>query len=677
MLGVDVGGTFTDVVSVRDGRIEVTKVPSDATRPADPVVEGVRRLGAQGQEIFNHASTMGLNAVITRRLPKIGFLTTEGHRDMLDRGRVWRPMDAQTDPSWRRSFGDVSRPLVPRYLRRGVRERLLADGSELLPLDAEQATRQLELLARCDVEGVAICLLNSYVNPAHEQRLRELTREVLGDVAVSISSETSPLAKEYARASTTVIDVFMRLIFTEYAHEIDAGLRDLGFDGALNFADCAATLLPWQEALEQPFRIVFAGPAAGTVSSIRFGQATGDSNLLCCDVGGTSTDISLVVDGQPFVDNTFEIEHDLIINALSTQISSVGAGGGSIVSISASGDVQVGPGSAGSVPGPACYGRGGDRPTITDACLLIGILDPETFAGGELRLDVEAAQRAFESLDTRLRFDQRVAFAYRIVAANIAGEVTNVAVRNGVDPRDFTVVAYGAAGPMLLPAALEELHVKRLVIPPHPGLFSALGLLSTDLVYYDSRSAYVVLSPETAPHIQSVFEEMEQRLRERAGSAADGAVVRRSFDGRLWGQSWETPFVSVPDGPITAETIGELIDRFHAEYARRFGPSFPYIPVQGVSYRVELIVEAPKVEYRAGEPGGAVDVEPDRMIELRYLSPEPFAAGEYARERLPVGARIHGPAVIRETLATTFVLGGQTAEVGAYGELVISQGGAA
>jgi len=674
VLGVDVGGTFTDVVSVRDGRIEVTKVPSDAAHPAAPVVEGARRLGAEGQGIFNHASTMGLNAVITRRLPKIGFLTTEGHRDMLDRGRVWRPMDAQTDPGWRRSFSDVSRPLVPRYLRRGVRERLLADGSVLIPLDEEQARGQLDLLGRCDVEGVAICLLNSYVDAAHERRLRELTHEVLGpDVAVSISSETSPLAKEYARASTTLIDVFMRLIFTGYAHEIDAGLRALGFDGELNFADCAATLLPWQEALEQPFRIVFAGPAAGTVSSIRFGEATGDRNLLCCDVGGTSTDVSLVVDGQPFVDNTFELEHDLIINALSTQISSVGAGGGSIVSISPSGEVQVGPGSAGSVPGPACYGRGGELPTITDACLLIGILDPHTFAGGELSLDPDAARRAFEELDTNLRFDQRVAFAYRIVASNIAGELTNVAVRNGVDPRDFTVVAYGAAGPMLLPAALAELHVRRLVIPPHPGLFSALGLLSTDLVYYDSRSAYVLLTPDAAPEIDRVFTEMERGLHERAGAAAEQATVRRSFDGRLWGQSWETPFVSVPDGPITADTIGELVDRFHAEYARRFGPSFPYIPVQGVSYRVELIVDAPKVEYAPTTPAATTPVPvPERTIELRYLAPEPIEAAEYAREKLPVGARIEGPAVIREALSTTFVLGGQTAEVGAHGELVIS-----
>lgn len=674
MLGVDVGGTFTDVVSVRNGRIEVTKVPSDPSAPAGPVVEGARRLGLEGQPVFNHASTMGLNAVITRNLPKVAFLTTEGHRDILDRGRIWRPPAGQSDPSWRRSFGDVSRPLVPRYLRRGVVERLLADGSEYLPLDEEQARRQLEVLKRCNVEGVAICLLNAYVNDAHERRLLELTHEVLGaDVPVSISAETSPLAKEYARASTTVIDVFMKLIFTSYAHELDEQLRAAGFTGELNFADCAATLLPWEEALEKPFRIVFAGPAAGTMSSARLGEALGDRNLLCCDVGGTSTDVSLIVEGQPFVNNTFELEHDLIINALSTEISSVGAGGGSIVSISHSGDVLVGPASAGSDPGPACYGRGGTVPTVTDACLLMGILDPDGFAGGEMRLDEQRAREAFEALDSPLRFDQRVAFAYRIAAANIAEEVTNVAIRHGVDPRDFSLIAYGAAGPMLLPAALELMHVRRVIVPPHPGNFSALGLLSTDLVYYDSRSAYVVLAPDTAPQIARVFEEMEATLRERAGVGAGEATVRRSFDGRLYGQSWETPFVEVPDGPIDEATIPDLIERFHATYERRFGNRFPYVPVQGVSYRVELIVPSEKVEFTPPAAGADAGVRPVRTIEIRYFAGEPLQAGEYDRDALPVGATLTGPAVIREGLSTTFVCPGQTATIGKLGEIVIER----
>ena len=664
MLGVDVGGTFTDVVSVRDGRIEVAKVPSSASDPAAPVLEGAERLGLAGATVFNHASTMGLNAVITRSLPKVAFLTTTGHRDILDRGRIWRPPARQSDTSWRRPFGDAARPLVPRYLRRGVTERLLADGTVHVPLDEDQARSELEVLDRCAVEGVAICLLNAYVDPVHERRLRELVHESLGEeIAVSISSETSPLAKEYARASTTVVDVFMKLIFSGYARGLDERLRAAGFAGDLNFADCAATLLPWDEALRKPFRIVFAGPAAGTVSSRRLGEALGERDLVCCDVGGTSTDVSLVVGGAPFVENTFELEHDLIINALSIEISSVGAGGGSIVSISPAGDVVVGPGSAGSDPGPACYGRDGTQPTVTDAALLMGILDPEAFAGGAMRLDPELARASFAALETPLPPEQRIGFAFRIAAANIAEEVTNVVLRRGGDPRDFTLVAYGAAGPMLLPAALDLMHVRRVVVPPHPGNFSALGLLGSDLVYYDVRSAYVPLLPGATEQIEAVFGEMERGLRKRAGR--DG-TIRRSFDGRLFGQSWETPFVEVPDGPID---VAGLVERFHDTYERRYGNRFAAIPVQGVSYRVELHVPSEKAELAPLRKSG--DAPPGRLVEIRHFADGPLEALDYDRAALPAGARIAGPAVIREALATTFVVPGQTAEVGRLGELRI------
>ncbi len=673
MLGVDIGGTFTDVVAVRDGRITVTKVPSEPVDPARPVVEGARRLGVEGSAVFNHASTAGLNAVITRRLPKVAFLTTAGFRDILVKGRLWRPLDAQTDASWRRPFGDSARPLVPRYLRRGVGERILTDGRVMTPLDEDDARRQLAVLERCAVQGVAICLLNSYVNRSHEERLRELTLEVLGlDVPVSISAETSPLAKEYARASTTVIDVMMKLMFSGYAGELDEQLRALGFTGELNFADCAATLIPWRDALKQPFRIVVAGPAAGTTSGARLGEALGEGNLVCCDVGGTSTDVSLVQDGRPFVNDTFSLEDDLIINALSTEISSVGAGGGSIVSISPAGDVLVGPASAGADPGPACYGRGGEAPTITDACLLTGILDPDGFAGGEMRLDEERARNAFASLETPLSLHERVAYAYRIAVHNIAEEVTNVAIRHGVDLRDFTLLAYGAAGPMLLPAALEQLHVRRVVIPPHPGLFSALGLLSTDLVYYDSQSAYMVLTPEAAPRISELFDTMEHKLRSRVAADSDGVALRRSFDGRLLGQSWETPLVEVPEGPITEATVLQMIGRFHDEYERRYGNRFPGVPVQGVTYRVQLVVPVDKLSYdRLESEAAGADPRPTRTLKLSYLEAEPFDAPEYEREALAPGMHIVGPAVIREGLSTTFLMAGQRAEVGRLGEIAI------
>lgn len=673
MLGVDVGGTFTDVVSVRDGRIEVTKVPSDPRRPESSVLEGARRLGVARSTVFNHASTIGLNAVLERRLPKIGFLATEGFRDILDRGTVHRPLDGQTDPAWRRSFGDADRPLVPRYLRRGIVERISASGEVLVPLDEAQAISQLELLGRCNVEGVAICLLNSYVTDEHEVKLAELVAKVLGpDIKVSVSAHTSALAKEYARASTTVVDVFMKLLFDRYSATLCDGLSALGFEGMLTFADCAATLLPWQAAMRKPHRILFAGPAAGTVSSVGLGGAIGRSNLICADVGGTSTDVSLVIDGKPFVQNKFEVEHDLVINALSIEVTSVGAGGGSLVSVSPSGAIQVGPGSAGADPGPACYGRGGTRPAVTDACLLMGLLSHDGFAGGELSLDVDAARRAFEALATPVRFEDRVRTSYRLAVSHMAEEIMNVAIRHGVDPRDFSLVAYGAAGPMLLPAVLEDIPLREVVVPPHPGLFSALGLVSTELVHYESRSAYVPVSPANAVEIEEVFQEMEAELRAEVGPRADGVPVRRSLDGRLVGQNWETPFVALPDEPLTEESVQELIARFHDAYEARNGNRFDHIPVEGVTYRVRLEVPSEKMAWRELAASGGEVAAPCGRVLVRHLYREPVEADEYRRSDLAPGTVLAGPVIIREPLSTTVVLAGQQARVGHLGEIVIT-----
>ncbi|MGH8598496.1 MAG: hydantoinase/oxoprolinase family protein, partial [Gammaproteobacteria bacterium] len=515
MMAVDVGGTFTDVVAVRGGEILTAKIATDPREVDRSVLAAAAELGVKGAEVFNHASTHGINAIITRALPKVGFLTTIGHRDILDMGRTWRPPSALTDPHWRRSFGDAARPLVERYLRRGVVERVQANGGIFTPLDEAQARDELRVLARCKVQGIAVCLINAYVNPVHEQRLRELVREELGEVPCSISSEVSPLAKEYARASTTLVDVFMKIIYQQYAGRLDRGLRELGFKGQLNFADCAATLVPVDVAMESPFRVVFAGPAGGTVGSAHFGALIGDANLLCADVGGTSCDISLVTAGKPFVNTMFELEHDLVVNALSNEISSIGAGGGSLIAVSATGDITVGPQSAGADPGPACYGKGGTQPTMTDICLLIGLLDPVGFAGGRMRLDLNLAARAVENLKCSFGFAERVRYAYDIGLNNIAEGVFNIAIKNGIDPRDYTLMAYGAAGPLLLPAIAEMIHVKRVIVPPHPGLFSALGLLSAEQAYTASRSAYTVLSPAVAETIDAVYREMEVRLRAR------------------------------------------------------------------------------------------------------------------------------------------------------------------
>jgi len=667
LIGVDVGGTFTDVVMVKDGAVHVTKVPSVPARPELAVLEGARRCGVDGAAIFNHASTKGLNAILTRAIPKIGFLTTDGHRDMLDGGRAWRPWKGQLDPRWRRPFGDAARPLVERYLRRGVKERVLADGGVLIPLDEDQARGELALLRRCNVAGVAICLLNSYANPAHEARLAELAREVLGpDALISVSHRVGARAREFPRAATTVIDVLMKLVYGDYADKLSAGLDSQGFRGDLNFADCTAALIPWREALEAPHRILFAGPAAGAASCVALGEAIGDGNLIGCDVGGTSTDVTMIVGGQPFTNDSFEIEWDLVVNALATEVSSVGAGGGSIVAVSPSGDIMVGPESAGAVPGAACYGRGGTRPTVTDACLLMGILDPHGFADGQMELDVAAAEHAFATLDCAIPPAERVATAWRVALNNIAEEVVNVAIRHGADPRDFSLVAFGAGGPMLLAGALELTGARRLIVPPHPGLFSALGLLSTDLVFAESRSAYHMLSPDSAPAIDALLAGMEGQLRARLAPGAD-VRVQRSFDGRLVGQSWETPFVAIEDGAVD---MARLTAAFHAEYARRNGQGFPDMPVQGVTWRVQLVAPSTRFEWKpiAGQQGAPAPI--GRRV-LHHLADEPVEARIYERASLGAGALVDGPAIIREPLSTILVIPGQTARVGRFSEIVI------
>jgi len=671
LIGVDVGGTFTDVVAVSESGITTVKVSTDYVQTERGVLAGAKEVGVEGASIFSHASTHGLNAIITRRLPKIGFLTTEGHRDILDAGRTWRPAKDLTNPHWRRSFGDASQPLVPRYLRRGVRERITADGNVLIPLDESQLREQLAVFRECEVQGIAICLLNAYINPEHEQRVRDIVEEEMGGIPCSVSSELSPLAKEYARASTAVVDVFMRIIYGDYTKRLGDGLQQLGFQGELNYANCAAHLLSADIAMQKPFEIVFAGPAAGTNASAHFGSLIDRKNLLCADVGGTSCDISLVANGEPFVNTTFELEHDLIVNALSVEVISIGAGGGSLVTISQVGELKVGPGSAGSDPGPACYGRGGTQPTMTDTCLLMGVVDPGGLAGGRMTLDKKLALEAFEGLDCQLSLDDRVRFAFNIGANNIAEGLTNVAIQHGVDPRDYSIVAFGAAGPMLLPAVLDKFQAAEVIVPPHPGLFSALGLVSSEQTYSDSRSAYRVLDASAAAEIDAVFNEMEEKLRARFQGRHEQPTFVRTFDGRLLGQSWETPFIPIPEGAITAASIDTMIANFHEVYESRFGNQFPGMPVQGVTYRVSTVIPTAKVEYPQIPTRESGKPPVSRTIDLHYLESKPIPVAEYQREDLRQGDTITGPAIVREPMSTTFMLPGQILRVGKFGELYI------
>jgi N-methylhydantoinase A len=680
MISIDVGGTFTDVIAVDEkGNVTEAKVPTDISSTEKAVIEGAKRVGISGQEMLNHASTHGLNAVLIRNFPKVAFITTEGHRDILDHARGWKPMESLTDANWRRACGDSGRPLVDRYLRRGIAERLTSKGEVLIPLDEEQARKEIEVLKKCDVKGVAICLINAYVNGAHEERLRDLVREIMGDIPISISSEVSPLGKEYARSSTTVIDVIMKMVYGDYINRLNNGLKDAGFRGEMNLVDSAAMLIPLDFAMEKPSRIMYAGPAAGTMSCVYFGSLIGEKNIICCDIGGTSTDISLIRNGTPIVKTEYEIEHDLIVNALAIEIFSIGQGGGSIAHVGPYGELQVGPEGAGADPGPACYGLGGDQPTIADAFLLMGILDEYKFLNGEKPLFPERARRAFEDLPLKAEFSQKVRQTCEIGLSNVAEGIANVTIERGVDTRDYTLFAYGSAGPMMLPKLMEQLEIQKVIVPPYPGLFSALGLSTGDLTYTDYQSAYITLSPNTeiASEIDAVYKRMESTILSRLPGYVnkDEARFIRSFDGWYAGQTWETPFVPVPLGIIDTESVGQMINAFNDRYLEMWGNQFEYLPVIACSYRTSCILPITKVKYKSlekrksGKPVGL----PRRLTYMDSIDTEVM---EYERGDLLLGDTIKGPAIIREPVATTMIFSGQVATIGQYGEIHIIRGDA-
>jgi N-methylhydantoinase A len=431
-------------------------------------------------------------------------------------------------------------------------------------------------------------------------------------------------------------------------------------------------LMPASYAMQRPYRLVVGGPAAGTVATAHLGSIIGRPNLLAADVGGTSCDISVVIDGQPWVNDSFELEFDLVVTTLSTEVVTLGAGGGSLISIGRSGELRVGPGSAGAEPGPACYGKGGTRPTVTDAALLIGILAPDQFLGGRMPLHPDQSLAAFDGLDTPLSLGQRIGDSWRIGLHNIAEGLVDLTIRRGIDPRDFSLVAFGAAGPMTLPGLLDLVPLESVIVPPNAGGFSALGLLSSDQVFSVNRTLYATLVPGVEGRITALLDEMERELRESVGPTGDDVRVVRTFDGRLLGQGFETPFIPIPSGDLTTDSLGEMIAGFHTEYEKRNGHRFDAFPVEGVTYRVQMIVPSQKVRYAelAARDGGAPQAV--ETVTIRHLYDADVQACVFERAGLLGDDVVAGPAIIREPTSTTFVPANRQATVGRHGEIVIA-----
>ena len=691
---MDIGGTFTDgtLIDAETGDVTTSKVLTTPDDPSLGFISAVRRLlgpdarGATPELIDHvvHATTVATNAIIEGKTAPAAFVTTQGFRDMLEIARQIRPSlyDLQFEKP---------PPLVPRRFCFEVPERLGAKGEVITPLDEEATRKVARAIAATGLQSVAVCLLHSYRNPAHEQVVGRILEEEIPGVSVSLSSTIVPEFREYFRASTTVINAGVRPIVGRYITTIEKRLADDGLDCDLLVMQSNGGVYSSAAAIEKPVFMVESGPAAGSVAAAAIGTALGHPDVISFDMGGTTAKASLIRDGRPTVTKDYTVgaaaqrsagafggASGYPVRTPVVDLVEVGAGGGSIGWVDSGGALRVGPHSAGASPGPACYGNGGKEPTITDANLVLGRLDPLYFAGGEIPLDLDRAVRAIEqhcASKLGLSVEETAHGIIEIATTAMVNALRLVSVQRGHDPRDFMLIGFGGAGPAHALRIAEEVGINRALIPLEPGTASAMGLLSTD-IRMESTTTLIsraeLLDPST---LQNAFASMEEKgaatLRE-AASAHTGTRFERAIEMRYYGQSFELT-VDAPVGEADHTWMSALLEKFHVSHERAYGFRVDAEPIEIVNLRSTAVGEIRKLGLKKLEPGGrSMDAAVKSERPVYFNAQTGFVATPvFDRVKLPAGAEIEGPAIIEEKDSTTVVLPGWKAQVDPYGNLLI------
>jgi N-methylhydantoinase A len=667
-VGVDIGGTFTDIVTVRDGRVGVHKTPSTPDAPEEAVVTGLEEVAARGADgreslaledvgFLGHGTTVATNAVLEGEWAETALVTTEGFRDVLEIGR-------QTRPDLYDLHAEKPDPVVPRDRRFEVGGRIDERGRELEALD-EAAVRDLAP-ALSDAESVAVSLLFPFEDDGHERRVRDLLREAGVDAAVSLSAEVLPEIREYERTLTTALNAALKPVMESYVGNLARDVREAGVRAPLKVMGSNGGVVTADAARERPVNTLLSGPAAGVRGATYVAGRRGVSDLVTMDMGGTSCDVSLVTDGEPLVATETDVGgYPVAVPAV--DVHTVGAGGGSVAHVDAGGALRVGPASAGADPGPVCYGRGGTRPTTTDAHLLLGRIDPAAF-GSDLdgaEADVRAAveEHLADPLGTSVA--DAAAGVLEVANANMERALRVVSVERGFDPRSFTLVAYGGAGPLHAPALAAALDVPRVLVPRTAGVLSALGLLVSDSLYDHSASRVRPLADVDPATVEERFAALEARGRERLAEENHPVADReyeRTADLRYVGQSFDLR-VPVPDA-VDEAALSTLAERFHDEHRRRYGHAAPGDPVELVTLRVRARgrVDPPDLAPGADAREGSLADARRGTRRVRFADERPETP-VYDRPRLPVGASFDGPAVVEGPESTTVVRPGMAVTV--------------
>ncbi|MBV8189799.1 MAG: hydantoinase/oxoprolinase family protein [Alphaproteobacteria bacterium] len=665
-VGVEVGGTFTDLVAVEGGRVVVTKVPST---PRSPDIGAFAALTASGVDLariedLGHGSTVATNAVLERKGAAVAFVATAGFRDLLftqrhDRRNIYDLFYAKPAPPVRRK--DCFE----------VSERLQADGSVERPLDEGKVRAELiPALKAGGYRAIAICLLNAYANPVHEKRLAELLAEALSDALVTCSHQVVREFREFERASTTLLSAYVQPVIDGYLQRFERKLAEAGFAGRFTVMQSNGGRLPAEAMRQSAITALYSGPAAGVVGATRQAARSGFHDLITFDMGGTSTDVCLVQEGRPSLASESEID-GLPIRTPVLDIVSVGAGGGSIAWVDDGGMLRIGPQSAGADPGPACYGKGGQAPTTTDAHIVIGTIRPGAFLGGRMNLDGDAARRAFEPLAERfeLSVEQAASQALQLADANIVRAIQLVSTERGRDPRDYALVPFGGAGPLHAARIAEELGIATIVVPPNAGVISAYGLVASDYTKFDAVTRKMKLDETSALETGRLFAEMRTRLAQQfADMKLPGDLLyAHTLDMRFVGQAFEVG-VEIPAPRLASLDAAYLAELFADAHHRTFmhGATLDR-PVEIVTLRVGAtlpIGRPPRLDREA--------LEPNTPTGAQVFDGEQFIGCQrYTAETLTAGQRLAGPAVIEGYTATTWVPPGWTAALDAADNLIL------
>lgn len=678
-VGVDAGGTFTDVCLITsDGKLGVYKLSSSPDDPSDAIGAGVDAILdteawlTSSVAYLGHGTTVATNALLQSRGVKTGVITTGGFRDLLELGRQMRPdlYDLQVDKP------DV---LVPRHLRIEVPERALADGSIRQPLDLDAARAAVRELRDAGVEGIAVCLLYSYLNADHEDAIGQIVAEEFPDVFLSLSHDVLAEFREYERLSTTVVNSFVGPIMSRYIQRLRARFRDAGIPVEPYITQSNGGIISLEVAAETPVRTVLSGPAAGVVGAIDVSRKAGFPNLITFDMGGTSTDVALINDGEP----SMKLDQEVAGHPIRTpmlDINTVGAGGGSIAWIDSGGHMKVGPQSAGAIPGPACYDHGGTEATVTDANVSLGVLSRDALLGGRMPIDPSRSDRAVADLAGRLNLqpEQVAQGIIDLATVNMARAIRVISVERGYDPRDYALVAFGGAGPLHAGRLARELEIPRILVPAIPGILCAYGLLVADLRTDFSRTQVMPVTTEQLSTMNQAYRELEAEAGEwfdREQLSTGERRTRRIADMRYVGQNYELPVI-VPDGELTDAVLSEIRTAFHQAHEQAYGYAADDEPVQLVTFRLEAFGLVSPPEMDRLESGGSLD---EALSGYRHAwLPEAGGWGDvplYDRTKLTAGMIIDGPAIVEQMDSTTVLLPEQQATVDPYGNLVIEETG--